>query len=117
MIRQFADVILASGSPRRRELFEREGITFTILKSDIEEETKETDPGKVVLDLSGQKALAVRDIFLKDRNRHDDKRRGGPYSSAEMSLRRNDNGGIFYGGHLAYHLLIGTYADIIKAPL
>ena len=67
MIRQFADVILASGSPRRRELFEREGITFTILKSDIEEETKETDPGKVVLDLSGQKALAVRDIFLKEK--------------------------------------------------
>ena len=66
MIRQFADVILASGSPRRRELFEREGITFKILKSDIEEETKETDPGKVVLDLSGQKALAVRDIFLKE---------------------------------------------------
>ena len=52
-------VILASGSPRRRELLSQAGIEYTVEPADIEETTTETLPAKVVEDLSRQKALAV----------------------------------------------------------
>lgn len=52
-------VILASSSPRRKELLERMGVTFTIDPSTCEEIIKDTDPAKVVLDLSYQKASDV----------------------------------------------------------
>ena len=52
-------IILASGSPRRRELLEQANIKYTVEPADIEEVTDETLPGKVVEDLSRQKALAV----------------------------------------------------------
>ena len=52
-------VILASGSPRRRELLSQAGIEYIVEPADIEETTTETLPAKVVEDLSRQKALAV----------------------------------------------------------
>jgi len=58
------DLILASGSPRRKEILERQGIKFTIIKSDCEENTRESEPDKVVMDLSRQKALDVIDHKL-----------------------------------------------------
>jgi septum formation protein len=52
-------VILASGSPRRRELLTQAGIDYEVCPADIEENTNETLPSKVVEDLSRQKAMAV----------------------------------------------------------
>ncbi len=52
-------IVLASGSPRRRELLIQAGIEYVVDPADIEEITKETLPSKVVEDLSRQKALAV----------------------------------------------------------
>ncbi len=52
-------IILASGSPRRRELLTQAGIEFEVDPADIEEITGETLPSKVVEDLSRQKALSV----------------------------------------------------------
>ena len=52
-------LILASGSPRRKEILENQGIPFEVVKSGREEKTKETIPQKVVRDLSEQKALDV----------------------------------------------------------
>lgn len=34
---QKVEIILASGSPRRRELLEREGVSFTVLSADVDE--------------------------------------------------------------------------------
>lgn len=53
-------LILASGSPRRKEILTRQGIEFEIIKSTCEESTCETDPGRIVMDLSLQKA---EDVF------------------------------------------------------
>ena len=39
---QKIDIILASGSPRRRELLEREGVPFTVRVSEVDE-TLESD--------------------------------------------------------------------------
>ena len=52
-------IILASGSPRRRELLTQVGIEYEVCVSKVEERTEETVPEEVVKDLSRQKAMAV----------------------------------------------------------
>lgn len=52
-------VILASGSPRRKELLEMMGIEFEVMVSDKEEVVTDTDPILVTKELSRQKAEAV----------------------------------------------------------
>ena len=58
-MQQSVNIILASGSPRRKEMLARMGLQFTIIKSEEEEVVTVTDPAKVVSDLSGQKAREV----------------------------------------------------------
>lgn len=58
------NIILASASPRRRELLEMAGIPFTVYPSQGEEEITVSDPAEVVEELSEQKA---REVFLKTR--------------------------------------------------
>ncbi len=52
-------ILLASASPRRRELLEQIGLPFEVVVSHVEEVITETEPGKVVEQLSAQKAEAV----------------------------------------------------------
>ncbi len=52
-------IILASASPRRKELLKQIGIDFEICVSDVEEIITETIPARVVEELSIQKAGAV----------------------------------------------------------
>ena len=53
------NIILASGSPRRREILSAAGIEFTVKTADIEETTDKILPPDVVRDLAIQKAAAV----------------------------------------------------------
>ena len=55
-------IILASASPRRKELLAQIGMTYTVMPSDAEEKGESGTPEKMVKELSGQKA---RDIFKK----------------------------------------------------
>lgn len=52
-------IVLASGSPRRKELLARTGVDFSVVVSDGEEKTELTDPAGTVEQLSLDKALAV----------------------------------------------------------
>lgn len=52
-------IILASASPRRRELLTQIGLDFDIVVSETEEKITSTEPAKVVEELSTQKAEAV----------------------------------------------------------
>lgn len=59
-------VILASASPRRRELLAQIGISFEVLVSEAEERTEETEPRKVVMALAREKARAVAEKLSKE---------------------------------------------------
>ena len=54
-------LILASGSPRRKELLSKVGYTFEVVPSDAPEIVEDTKPSKVVESLSRVKTLDVYD--------------------------------------------------------
>ncbi len=58
-------IILASGSPRRKELMEQMGFHPVIVKSRVEEVITKTDPAEVVEELSQQKAQDVADHLIE----------------------------------------------------
>lgn len=53
------NIILASASPRRKELLEQIGVKFTIIKAEGEEVLTNDNPTEAVKELSGQKAREV----------------------------------------------------------
>lgn len=55
--------ILASGSPRRREILAHLGLEFEVVVSDADERTGETDPARLSEELSARKGHAVRDLL------------------------------------------------------
>ncbi|OUR98505.1 septum formation protein Maf [Halobacteriovorax marinus] len=62
------NLILASGSPRRKELLGWIGVPFEVISSDVEEVTSEVDPVAVAEDLA---ALKGRDVLSKLSQRSD----------------------------------------------
>ena len=56
--------ILASKSPRRREILENLGVTFEIVTVDTDESSEERDPCRLVEELSVRKGLAVKEALL-----------------------------------------------------
>lgn len=55
-------IILASASPRRKELLAQIGFDFTVMPSDVEENPSSTLPQDIVIELSKEKA---RDVWKK----------------------------------------------------
>ena len=53
------EIILASGSPRRKELLARLGIQFRVQSADVDESSTEPDPQTLVQFLANKKAQAV----------------------------------------------------------
>ena len=58
--------ILASKSPRRREILETMGIKFEIVTADTDESSVLTDPCALVEELSLRKGMAVREKMLAE---------------------------------------------------
>ena len=57
------NVILASKSPRRKEILETLGISFSIVTADTDEQSEQTDPALLVEQLALQKATDVQDLL------------------------------------------------------
>ncbi len=52
-------IVLASGSPRRKEIFEQVGVNFSVCASDMEEVITKTIPKEIVIELAAMKAEDV----------------------------------------------------------
>ncbi len=63
--------ILASASPRRRELIKLLGIDVEIIPSDFDEEITDVEPSKIVENLSYGKAKSVFDVIISDSDSKD----------------------------------------------
>ena len=61
------NLILASASPRRRELLTQIGMEFEVMPSGVEEETKSTVPCEMVMELSERKAKDVFDRLSEEK--------------------------------------------------
>lgn len=59
-------IVLASASPRRRELLSQVGITFEVKPASGEERITSTEPSKVVKELSFQKAMFTAHALEKE---------------------------------------------------
>jgi septum formation protein len=66
-------IILASGSPRRRELLEQIGYTFEIVTSEKEEVYQSTEPQEIVKELALLKAKDVAEKIVSDRGEDSDR--------------------------------------------
>lgn len=58
--------VLASASPRRREILSTLGVDFTVLVADADESCDLTDPGERVESISIKKCLAARDRLVAE---------------------------------------------------
>ena len=68
-------IILASGSPRRKEILKRLGYEFEIIKAENEEITDKIKPCEVVEELSYNKAIEVKEKVIRlinSKNAEDD---------------------------------------------
>ena len=61
-------IVLASQSPRRRELLDRSGFLFEVIPSDRDEIITKTIPSEVVCELSYQKAMDVYEKLANQEN-------------------------------------------------
>lgn len=59
-------IILASASPRRKELLEQIGLTFEVTVSNVPEVITKSEPSEVVEELSAQKATAAAQAQMKE---------------------------------------------------
>jgi len=59
-------LILASQSPRRREILENLGVKFEVWVADTDESSNESDPCRLVEELSLRKAEAVREALIRE---------------------------------------------------
>ena len=85
-------IILASKSPRRKELIEGVGFKTLIIPSDADENIEEKDPAELVKKLSEIKAMSVYDC-IKDKagkNREDFAGNSNDAGNTDINISEND---------------------------
>ena len=69
-MKQMHEILLASGSPRRRELFTEAGLNFEVVSVDVDETPNEKEPEKVAQELSRRKAAAAERMIYGETDRN-----------------------------------------------
>lgn len=60
------NIILASSSPRRKQLLEQVGLEFRVVTSDADEHSDKKSPEEYVMELSSIKAKAVKEKLIEE---------------------------------------------------
>ena len=60
-------IILASGSPRRKEILSELGVDFRVIVADTDESSDERDPARLTEELARRKGLAVWEKIMRER--------------------------------------------------
>ena len=68
IFKQRIPVILASGSPRRKELLLQLGVSLEIIVPRVAEKTSSTEPAQIVCSLAQRKARAVAERLTRNNN-------------------------------------------------
>lgn len=125
--------ILASASPRRKELLERTGIEFTVIPSNIEEKITRSTPAEIVMELASQKAMDVWKKHAGDRDVvigadtivvYRDEILGKPSSESEaldmLSMLADRTHQVYTGVSIIYSAQINTFyekTDVTLYPI
>lgn len=125
--------ILASASPRRKELLARTGIEFTVIPSEIEEKITRSAPAEIVMELASQKAMDVWKKHAGDRDVvigadtlvvYRDEILGKPSSEAEaldmLSMLADRTHQVFTGVSIIHGTQISTFyekTDVTLYPI
>lgn len=80
-------IVLASASPRRRELLEQIGLKFEVAVSNVQEQTSASEPWRVVEELSEQKAEAVLKALGEVQDHAQDSAQDSAQGSAQDSAQ------------------------------
>lgn len=75
-------IILASASPRRKELLTQIGLDFTVMPSDVEENPVSVLPQDIVIELSKKKAWDIWEKIAES---------GGTDRKYDMNVRKDDS--------------------------
>ncbi len=64
--------ILASKSPRRKEILGNIGLPFTVISADADENCSEKDTGRFVEEVARRKGIAVKELLIQNNTYKDD---------------------------------------------
>ncbi len=92
MAREDLHLILASGSPRRRELLSTAGLKHEVIISGADEDVEETDPRRLVEKLSAKKAQEVYQRVLIERTIQNGETQSGATQSGETQSGETQSG-------------------------
>lgn len=84
-------IVLASASPRRRELLRQIGWDFEVCVSEIEEKITKTHPAEVVEELSAQKAEEVWHRLTEEAKQERQENSGRPEAGKKPDASESDN--------------------------
>ncbi|MBE5928536.1 MAG: septum formation protein Maf [Lachnospiraceae bacterium] len=83
-------IVLASGSPRRREILSNIGLTFTVITSDADEVITKDDPYDIVCELAYAKCMEVTERIIHNTELSDTAKRTIYVIGADTMVFHND---------------------------
>ena len=113
---QTENIILASGSPRRKELLTQAGLNFVIVTADVDETPTEKEPVRIVEELSRRKALAVAERLRTEKENREKERKKVSEAEGKDFLLKGRQSSMDASWILAADTIVAMDGDILGKP-